>query len=86
MSKQISLTEEIDYLKKVTGQDESAIFARAIKKGVEELYKEEMVSLYLKGKFTRKKLIALIGTEAVEEIDYQKKAIEADKKWGMEGA
>ncbi|RJQ22200.1 MAG: hypothetical protein C4560_02740 [Nitrospiraceae bacterium] len=85
MSKQVSLAIEIDYLKKATGQDEQTIFARAFKKGIEELYKEEMVSLYLKSKITRKKLTDLIGVEAVEEIDYQKKAIESDIKWGMTG-
>ncbi len=85
MSKQVSLTAEIDYLKKVTGQDEQTIFARAIKKGIDELYKEEILSLYLKGNVPRKKVIEIIGAEAVEEIDYQKKAIEADIKWGMVG-
>lgn len=85
MSKQVSITVEIDYLKKVTGQDEPTILARAIKKGMDELYKEEILSLYLKGKIPRKKVVEIIGNEAVEEIDYQKKAIEADIKWGMGG-
>lgn len=85
MSKQLSVTAEMNYLKKVTGQDETTILARAVKKGIDELYKEQIISLYLKGKASRKKVIEIIGTEATENIDYQKKAIESDIKWGMVG-
>ena len=85
MSKHLSITAEMNYLKKVTGQDEPTILAQAVKKGIDELYKEQIVSLYLKGRVSRKKVVEIIGAEAAKDIDYQKKAIEADIKWGIVG-
>jgi stage III sporulation protein SpoIIIAA len=79
------IAEQIEAIKTETGTDEAVLLAEAMRRGVQLMYQEQMVSKYLEGRLKRGTLIRLIGQEAVEEMDERKQAIDEDFDWGTRG-
>lgn len=77
--------EKMDYLVRTTGQDEATIVAEAVTKGLSELYHEQITDLYIAGKLSREEAVTELGEETVEDLDYARRAIEKDVKWGLHG-
>lgn len=63
--------------------DESAVIQRAVKTGVETLYRDMIVDMYLADEITREEAIDELGTETVEEVESARDAIEEDVTWGL---
>lgn len=80
---QTTLTEELTFLTRATGEDETAILGKAVKTGLEIMYKRQVADLYVTGDLSRKQASEMLGVEAVEELDYQKQALERDIDWGL---
>ena len=79
------IAEQIEAIKTETGADEAVLLAEAVRRGVQSMYQEQMVSKYLEDRLKRGALIKLIGAEAVEEMDERKQAIDEDFDWGTRG-
>ncbi len=77
-----NMRRKLDYLVRATGRAEAEIVAQAVDEGVSELYRKQLSEAYLSGGIAREKAVQELGKDAVEELDYALKAIEADIKWG----
>ena len=78
-----TIREKLDYLVQATGRSESQIVAEAVEEGLDELYRKQVADAYLAGKLDRKRAIAQLGEEAVEDLDYARRAVEKDVAWGI---
>ncbi len=78
-----SITEELNYLMKYLGENEESILSMALKKGMDQLYKETIMKLYVDNHFDRAKAINILGIELIENLDYQKKALKEDIEMGL---
>lgn len=76
---------KLDYLVRATGRAEAEIVAEAVEKGLTELYRKQIAHAYLAGELDREEAIAELGEEAVEDLDYARRAIEKDVQWGLKG-
>ena len=76
-------TEELKYLTKYLEKDEETVLSIAVKKGLDQLYTETIAKLYIEKKLDRAEAIEILGIEAVEDLDYQKKALKEDIEWGL---
>jgi len=81
-----TLRKKLDYLVRTTGRAEADIMAAAVEEGLEDLYRKQVAEAYLSGKLERRKAVAELGGDAVEDMDYARKALEADARWGLKGA
>jgi hypothetical protein len=81
-----NLREKLDYLVQVTGRAEADIVAQAIECGLTEIYRRQVAEAYLAGDLERPQALAALGQEAVEDLDYARRAVEDDVQWGLQGA
>ena len=65
-----TVAEELNYLKKIRGEDELTILAIAVKKGIEGLFLETIEELFIEGKLSKKEAVKYLGLEKVEDIIY----------------
>jgi predicted DNA-binding protein len=81
-----TMREKLDYLVRKTGRKESEIVAQAVDEGVSRLYRKQISDAYLSGELDRRKAILELGENSVDELDYARRAVEADIRWGLESA
>lgn len=66
------------------GVDESQIIQRAVEKGLEELWRDIVITQYLEGELSRETAIDELGRETVREVDTAAQYVEADVEWGLD--
>jgi hypothetical protein len=71
----LSMRDKLDYLTHATGCSETEIIAEAIEEGLSELYRKQIINLYLSGELDKEKAVEALGTETIEELDYARKLI-----------
>jgi hypothetical protein len=81
-----TLTEHLDFLLRREGQDEAALLAKALRTGIEALYREALVEAYLRGETSREVVLNELGSVALAEIEFQRDALRRDFEWGLQGA
>src|SRR4051812_21411567 len=81
-----SLHDQLEYLVKATARSEPEIVAEALAAGMTELFRRHATEDYLAGRLTRARAIASLGKQVVAELDYARKSVEKDVKWGLKGA
>lgn len=85
MSTAQTVREKLDYLVQTTGRTEAEIVAEAVVEGLTELYRKQIADAYLAGELGRTQAVAELGEDAVEDLDYARRAVEQDVKWGLKG-
>jgi len=80
-----TIRDKLDYLVRATGQAEVETVAQAIEEGLTELCRKQIADAYLAGELDREKAIAELGEEAVEDLDYARRAVKQDVRWGLKG-
>lgn len=84
--KDSKLAEHLGFLVEQGGQDEATVLARALRAGVELLYREALIEAYLLGKVPRETALKELGPESLEEVESQRDAIRHDIEWGLQRA
>ena len=80
-----TLRDKLDYLVRATGRAEADLVAEAVEEGLTELYCKQIADAYLSGEMDRAQAVAVLGEEMVEDLNYARRAIEEDVKWGLHG-
>lgn len=81
-----NMRRKLDYLVRATGRAEAEIVAQAVDEGVSELYRKQLTDAYLSGQIDREIAVRELGRDAVEELDYARKSVDADIQWGLKSA
>ncbi|MHB9126574.1 MAG: hypothetical protein ACYC4F_11605 [Armatimonadota bacterium] len=81
-----TMRAKLDYLVRKTGRKEAEIVAQAVDEGVSELYRKQISDAYLAGELDRKKAVLELGEECVDDLDYARRAVDADIQWGLKSA
>ncbi|MBU4374567.1 MAG: hypothetical protein KKD69_00325 [Euryarchaeota archaeon] len=79
------LLEELKELAEAKHEDVSDVIAEALEIGVSKLWRERVLSMYLRGEIDRNKAVKLVGLNLVKLAEKQKKAALEDVKWGLYG-
>ena len=81
------MPETIKYLESLlreTHRPEAEIVAQAFQTGLRQLWREQVLARYLRGKIDRIDAIALAGIDWVELAERQHEAMLEDLDWAME--
>jgi hypothetical protein len=81
-----TLTEHLGFLVAEKGEDEAIVIARALRTGIEALYREALIEAYLLGRVSRETILRDLGPRALDEIDLQRDALRRDVEWGRRSA
>jgi hypothetical protein len=80
---ELSLGQKLAFLVDRKGGDETVLLAEAMQEGVGVLYREALLEDYLSGQISREEMLQEWGPEELEEIEYQRQALEQDVAWGL---
>jgi len=83
---EVTLTQELTFLMAQRQQDEAAVLAQAVRTGIRALYRETLIEAFLMGRVSRQEALKQLGPEALEEVEYQRDALQHDVAWGMSDA
>ena len=59
---------------------------RALRNGIEALYREALVEAYLLGRVKRERALKELGPERLKEVEQQRNALRRDVEWALKGA
>lgn len=80
----MSVLQALRFLAEQTGQDEETILARALRLGLDLLYREVVEQAFIEGAISREEAVAVLGEERVAEIEYARQALAEDIIRGLE--
>lgn len=79
----MTLTEKLTYVATSHDEDQEAVLARALSKGVEILFREARISDYLAGRCDREQALDDLGPDLLERVEAQKEAFDRDLEWAL---
>jgi hypothetical protein len=80
------MTQHLTFVMTQRHEDEATVLAQAVREGLHTLYREALIEAYLLGQAPREALLHELGPEQLEEIEYQRDALQRDVAWGQQGA
>ncbi len=80
-----TMRDKLEYLTRATGRAEVEIVAEAIEEGLTELFRKQIADAYLAGELNREQALVELGENAVEDLDYARRAVKRDVQWGLKG-
>ena len=81
--KMASTLEKLETIARLTNQDVTLLLAKAIELGVERLWAQTIIDLYLKGQISREDAIQAVGLKWVERAEQIRDAVLEDVRWGL---
>lgn len=63
--------------------EESYVIQQALETGVENLWRDVIISKYLNDDLAREEAIEAVGSDIIQKVDMSKDAIEDDIEWAL---
>ena len=79
----LTFAQTLDVLVRETGEDETSVLAKAVRAGVDVLYRQHVIDRFVAGTLSRSEAVAVLGPELVEDLEYQREALARDIAWGL---
>jgi len=84
--KDAKLADHLEFLTSRRGQDEATVLAQALRRGIDVLYEDTLVEEFLLGRVSRETVLQELGSERLNEIEYQRDTLRREVGWGLKGA
>lgn len=77
-------TTYLETLMRETRKPEAEVLTLAFQAGLRQLWREHVLSRYLRGETSREETIAAVGIDWVELAERQRQAMQEDLSWALE--
>lgn len=77
------VSDRVQEIARYRDTEESRVIQQAVETGVENLWKDVIISRYLEGDLTREEAIEAVDHDVIQKVDTAKAAIEDDIEWGL---
>ena len=77
-------TTYLETLVRETRKSEAEVLTLAFQAGLRQLWREHVLSRYLRGEISRDEAIAAVGIDWVELTERQRQAMQEDLSWALE--
>ena len=77
------ISDRVREIAEARGLSESAVFERALERGLEDLWKDLVLARYLDGELDREAAIDRVGRPAVDRAERERTIVEEDVDWGL---
>lgn len=78
------ISERVREIAQERDMSESAVVEQALERGIEDLWRELVLSLYFDGEFDREQAVERVGRTTVERAEREREVVEDDVKWGLD--
>ena len=75
--------EKLEFIAQQTRQDFPFLLGKATELGIQQLWVQTQLDLYLNGKISREEAEKAVGAKLVHLAERQRDAVLEDVKWGM---
>lgn len=76
------LTDRIREISDARGVSESAVLEQALERGLQDIWQETVLSLYVTGDLDRSEAVERVGEQAVHRAEREVEAVDQDVAWG----
>lgn len=77
------ISEQVRKIASARDLPESEVFEQALERGIEDLWRDVVLSLYFDGELTREETVERVGRTTVERAERERAAVEEDVNWGL---
>jgi predicted transcriptional regulator len=77
------ISERVQEIARARDLPESEIFEQALERGIEDLWRDMVLSLYFEGELVREEAIERVGRTTVVRAERERTAVEDDVDWGL---
>jgi len=77
------ISERVRQIAEAGDLTESAVFERALERGIEDLWVDVVLSRYFEGELDREDAIERVGRTKVERAERERSVVEEDVDWGL---
>lgn len=77
------LSERVREIARARDVPESEVFEQALERGIEDLWRDVVLSLYFEDELSREKAVERVGRTTVERAERERAAVEEDIDWGL---
>lgn len=77
------LSDRVREIADARGLPESEVFEKALERGLEDLWRDVVLSQYFDGELSREDAISRLGRATVERAERERDAVEDDVDWGL---
>lgn len=78
------ISDRVREIAQERGVSESAVVEQALERGIEDLWRDLVLSLYFDGEFDREQAVERVGRTTVERAEREREAVEDDVGWGLD--
>ncbi len=80
-----NVLEEVGRVARETGKPEAEVLLHVLKAGLRDVRRERVLDQYLLDEISREEAVLQVGQDWVEMAERQRRAVEGDLKWALEG-
>jgi len=77
------ISERVQEIARARNLPESEVFEQALERGVEDLWRDVVLTLYFDGEIDREEAVNRVGRTTVERAERERSAIEEDIDWSL---
>lgn len=77
------ITERVQEIAHARNLPESEVFEKALERGIQDLWRDAVLSLYFNGDLDREEAVERVGRTTVERAEREREVVEEDVDWGL---
>ncbi len=81
-----ALAQQLTFVVTQRHEDEAHVLAQAMRRGIQAMYHEALIESYLLKQTPREVVLKELGPDQLDEIEYQRDALQRDVAWGRQDA
>jgi predicted transcriptional regulator len=79
----VEMSDRVREIAEARDLPESAVFERALERGLEALWEDLILAQYLDGELDREEAIEHVGRTKVERVERERSVVAEDVGWGL---
>lgn len=77
------ISEQVREIANARDLPESEVFEQALERGIEDLWRDLVLSMYFDGELNREEAVERVGRTTVERAERERAVVEEDVNWGL---
>lgn len=77
------ISERVREIARARDLPESAVVEQALERGIEDLWRDVVLSSYFEGELDREQAVERVGRTTVERAEREREIVEEDVDWGL---
>lgn len=77
------ISDRVREIARARNLPESEVFEQALERGIEDLWRDVILTMYFEGEIEREEAVERVGRTTVERAEREREAAQEDVDWGL---